>query len=97
MSICARNGCENTFSSNAHNQKYCGKDCCRMATNARMMEKYYDRRDQRAGKARFCRKCKMTKLSRYNNTSICGGCQVASATEANMAVVNMFSSVNWQA
>lgn len=97
MSKCANEGCENTYTPKTHNMKYCSAECCRVATNRRIMEKYYAKRDQRAGKARFCIKCKATRLSRYNDSQVCGSCRIASTSSANNAVVNMLAAVSWQA
>jgi hypothetical protein len=33
--------CKNDFEFKTHNQKYCSQQCCRVATNKRIMEKYY--------------------------------------------------------
>ena len=96
MIICAREGCEEEFAPATHNQKYHNAECCRVATNERIMQKYYAKRDQKAGKARYCIKCNVTKLSRYNDSQICGGCQASSITEANNAVANMLAGVSWQ-
>jgi len=92
---CARNGCTNTFLKATHNQKYCGAECCRIATNSRIMQEYYRKRDQKAGKTRYCQKCKKTKLSRYNDSSVCRPCSTANAAAANNAVQDMLSSVSW--
>lgn len=96
MIICAREGCEVEFEPATHNQKYHDSECCRIATNRRIMEKYYAKRDQKAGKTRFCMVCKTTKLSRYNDSQVCGSCQVAPVAEANNAVAAMLLSVSWQ-
>lgn len=95
MSICARSGCENQYEAKTHNQKYCGAECCRVATNERIMLKYYAKRDQKAGKARYCKKCKQTRLSRYNDSQVCGSCEAAMIAEANNAVARMLASVSW--
>lgn len=89
MNICARNGCEEEFSKKTHNQKYCSDECCRLATNERIMEKYYARRDQRQGKTRMCASCGKTKLSRYNDSQVCSSCRTKKEVEANNSVVSM--------
>lgn len=96
MSICAREGCEEEFLPATHNQKYHDSECCRVATNQRIMQKYYAKRDQKAGKARYCTKCNHTRLSRYNDSQICGSCKVSSVAAANNAVATMLASVSWQ-
>ena len=96
MIICARNGCEVAFDAKTHNQKFCGPECCRIATNERIMEKYYAKRDQRAGKIRYCGRCKETRLSRYNDSLICGSCSEATISAANKAASDMLKAINWQ-
>lgn len=96
MLICARKGCETEFTKKTHNQKYHDDACCKLATNERLMEKYYAKRDQILGKVRICASCNETKLSRYNNTLICSPCELKSETNANNSVMNMILSVSWQ-
>lgn len=91
MNICAREDCGEKFDRKTHNQKYCTDECCRLATNTRIMEKYYERRDQRQGKTRFCRACGETKLSRYNDSQVCSACKTKREVSANNAVAEMFS------
>lgn len=92
---CDREGCEEWFDKKTHNQRYHDDECCRLATNARIMRKYYARRDQRQGKARYCSDCKVTKLSRYNNNDICSACQMKNKEEINKSVSDMLLSTTW--
>jgi len=94
MIKCARKDCEVDFQPATHNQKYCSAECCRVATNRRIMEKYYDRRDQRQGKARYCSKCS-GKLSRYNDGNVCSSCEAQHSVRANRSVADMLATVNW--
>ncbi|MEY4332160.1 MAG: hypothetical protein RLZZ196_898 [Bacteroidota bacterium] len=71
--ICANKECAKNFEPKTHNQKYCSDDCCRVATNKRIMEKYYEKKAIRSGAIRVCKVCK-TQLSRYNDTNICVIC-----------------------
>lgn len=96
MIKCARAGCEETFFAATHNQKFHNAECCRISTNQRIMEKYYDRRDQRLGKPRYCSDCTTTKLSRYNDDKICSGCKIKNNVLANKTVTEMLLSVSWQ-
>lgn len=89
MNICAREGCEETYERKTHNQKYHNDECCRLATNQRIMEKYYAKRDQRQGKTRYCKSCEETKLSRYNDSQICSACKAKSEINANNSVIDM--------
>lgn len=74
--ICANTDCLNDreFTPKTHNQKYCSDECCRIATNKKIMEKYYEKKAIRSGQKRYCKKCKSS-LSRYNSSSICAMCE----------------------
>lgn len=95
MITCARKGCEETTERKTHNQKYCSDECCRLATNQRIMEKYYQRRDQRLGKVRYCSECTTTKLSRYNDTLVCSSCEYTKKVSLNKSVVGLLDNVVW--
>ena len=41
--ICHNKECSKDFEAKTHNQKYCTDECCRVATNRRIMEKYYEK------------------------------------------------------
>ena len=73
--ICAHKECNNTYIKATHNQRYCSDECCRQATNARLMEQYYAKKARRNGILRICGidKCS-TRLSRYNESPICQRC-----------------------
>lgn len=94
MITCARKGCGEEFSKKTHNQKYCCDECCRLATNDRIMEKYYERRDQRQGKTRWCVVCKETKLSRYNDTNTCSSCKTKKEIDTNNSVLTMLMNAS---
>lgn len=72
--ICSNKECSKDFEPKTHNQKYCSDECCRVATNRRIMEKYYEKKAIRNGAFRQCTKCK-TKLSRYNQGNLCSTCE----------------------
>jgi hypothetical protein len=72
--ICGNKECAKDFDAKTHNQKYCSDECCRVATNRRIMEKYYEKKAIRNGAFRACSKCKI-KLSRYNQSIICSACE----------------------
>ena len=95
MIKCARDGCEVEFKPRKHNMKYCGKQCCDLATNVRLIEKYWQRKAQKSGQVRFCTVCEQTKLSRYNDTTVCSSCQMKKEVEMNNSVSSMLASVNW--
>jgi len=79
---CAYVECGQEFESKTHNQRYCSDDCCRRATNARLMEQYYERKARRQGHIRVCKTSDCdTRLSRYNDSSECQKCASTSETE----------------
>jgi hypothetical protein len=90
--ICARQGCELQFVSKTHNQKYHDAECCRLATNAKIMEKYYDKRAQRLGEKRYCTACG-NELSRYNSSNRCNSCAHSAVTIRNYNISSMISNV----
>jgi hypothetical protein len=72
--ICNNKECKKEFESKTHNQKYCSDECCRIATNKRIMEKYYEKKAIRNGAHRPCKKCGAP-LSRYNQNKFCSSCE----------------------
>jgi hypothetical protein len=74
MKACANPECETHFAPKTHNQKYCSSECCRIVTNAKLMKKYYEKRDRLQGKKRKCERCDNL-LSRYNEDTVCTTCQ----------------------
>lgn len=74
--MCEYKECGKIFTAKTHNQKYHTDECCRLATNARIMEKYYERKARLKGTVRVCKSidCE-TKLSRYNPSTICASCE----------------------
>lgn len=71
---CGNSECNKVFDAKTHNQKYCSDECCRITTNRRIMEKYYEKKAIRNGAIRNCKKCKC-KLSRYNQGLLCSTCE----------------------
>lgn len=92
---CENKGCEIAFNKKTHNQRYHDEECCRLATNAKIMEKYYARRAQRLGLARTCENCDKA-LSRYNSDAICNACVLTRQVERNQSVMSMLTAVTWQ-
>ena len=72
--ICSNKECAKEFDSKTHNQKYCCDECCRVATNRRIMEKYYEKKAIKNGAFRGCKKCG-SRLSRYNKSDTCAPCE----------------------
>jgi len=69
--LCGECGVE--FSPKAHNGKYCSVDCRKVATNKKVLDRYYENKDRRSGKnqKKCSRKGCTTILSRYNAEDIC--------------------------
>lgn len=90
MRICAYTECAQAFEAKTHNQRYCSEDCCRRATNARLMEQYYERKARRQGHIRVCASpdCN-TRLSRYNDGEECQKCAAAKKEISRQQLRNM--------
>jgi hypothetical protein len=74
--VCARVECKKKFTKNSHNQKFCGKKCCRLATNKKLLDKYYENKVP-IKQGRICQeKGCATILSVYNKSKICGSCEL---------------------
>jgi hypothetical protein len=72
--ICANKDCKKEFTPKTHNQKYCKEECCRVSTNARIMEKYYEKKAIRNGTlVKRCKSCNCS-LSRFNSSNLCSNC-----------------------
>lgn len=91
--VCARNGCENIITEKKKfNQKYCCYECCKIATNERLMERYYERKARLRGDTRYCTGCE-SKLSRYNKDDICNACIERRRKERNELIDQLFKDV----
>lgn len=90
--ICASDDCENTFEKSTHNQKYCSDECCRIATNKKIRDKYYQERERLAGKKRVCstKSCKNI-LSRYNEGTICNECLAKTESSSRNELFRMLN------
>ncbi len=77
LRVCAHAECGKEFAPKTHNQRYCSDECCRVATNKRIMERYYEKKDRRKGGRRECssRECS-TLLNRYNDSEMCSQCEI---------------------
>lgn len=92
--VCENEGCDIEFTKRTHNQRYHDDECCRLATNAKIMAKYYEKRARQLGHARYCSQCQ-NRLSRYNSSTICNSCQVKAELERNSVVSSTLASINW--
>lgn len=84
--ICFNSDCAKEFDAKTHNQKYCSDDCCRVATNKKIMEKYYEKKAIKNGAKRLCKKCKSS-LSRYNTELICSLCLKSGNSKHNKKIM----------
>jgi hypothetical protein len=75
---CAHTECGREFEAKTHNQRYCSDECCRQATNARLMKQYYEKKARLKGHVRVCATTDCgTVLSRYNDDTVCRKCEAA--------------------
>lgn len=91
--ICSNKECAKTFDSKTHNQKYCSNECCRIATNKRIMEKYYEKKAIRNGLIRNCKKCK-SQLSRYNESNLCSACTKSTNKDYTDNLLGMIDEIS---
>jgi len=90
--ICANKECGIDFEPKTHNQKYHSDECCRVATNKKIMEKYYEKKAIRSGSKRLCQKCN-SQLSRYNDQKICSKCEKNSLIKNRSKIIEMLNDV----
>ena len=90
IETCARDECDNTFTKTTHNQKYCSDACCRVATNSKIREKYYENKARLNGAKRVCKRrgCNSV-LSRYNPGNICQECEAKDAQAQRNSILDM--------
>lgn len=95
--ICAREDCQKPFTPKSYNAKYCTPECQKIATNRRLMEKYYEKKDRRQGRRRICktRGCQ-TILSRYNDTEVCEKCRAEEAAEKRNNLFNILDYIEYR-
>jgi hypothetical protein len=90
---CAYDKCEgvNEFEPKTHNQKYCSDECCRIATNEKLKEAYYEKKARLAGKKRVCKSkgCEVV-LDRYNPGKVCSKCIQAEKEKERTDLIEMF-------
>lgn len=91
--ICANKECAKEFDAKTHNQKYCCDECCRVATNKKIMEKYYEKKAIRSGAKRECKFCK-SRLSRYNQSNTCSKCEKNSAIKNRSTLLRMLDDIS---
>jgi hypothetical protein len=73
--ICGNDKCNNVFVAKVYNALYCSVECRRLVTNKKLLEKYYETKENKH-KKRVCKtKLCTTILSSYNKESICEQCK----------------------
>lgn len=90
--ICANKDCAIDFDARTHNQKYCSDECCRVATNKRIMEKYYEKKAIKSGAARICRSCS-SQLSRYNQDILCSTCEKSTKIKSKSMMMDILNEI----
>lgn len=90
--ICANKDCGIDFDARTHNQKYCSDECCRVATNKRIMEKYYEKKAIKSGAARKCRSCS-SQLSRYNQDTLCSTCEKSTKIKSKSMMMDILNEI----
>jgi hypothetical protein len=90
--ICSNKECRIEFDAKTHNQKYCSDECCRIATNKRIMEKYYEKKAIKNGALRICSSCK-AKLSRYNQSDLCASCERSTQVKSKNMIMEIINEI----
>ena len=78
MRECKKDDCDVSFLPRSHNQIYCSKEHQKVETNRKIMVKYYEKKSRRRGDTRICPSCNSTRLSQYNDETVCRSCEVKS-------------------
>jgi hypothetical protein len=91
--ICANTQCAKNFDAKTHNQKYCSDECCRIATNKRIMDKYYEKKAIKKGALRHCKKCK-AELSRYNADDVCSSCIKTNYSKKKKMIADILDEIS---
>ena len=92
VAVCSYELCGVEFIKTTHNMKYCTEAHCKLATNARIMKKYYESKARRKGAKRLCA-CG-TRLSRYNEKRICSACEARQVKEKKNALMEMLKKMD---
>lgn len=91
--ICGNKDCAIEFEPKTHNQKYHNDECCRIATNKKIMEKYYEKKAIRSGEKRECIFCKAL-LSRYNQSRSCAKCDKENSVKNRPILIRMLNDIS---
>lgn len=90
--ICAYEECDNEFEPRTHNQKYCSDECCKIATNLKIKEKYYYKKARLAGVAFKCsnKGCNQV-LNRYTSDTVCESCKAKKKAQDRNDILDMLN------
>lgn len=73
--ICDNPECSKSFVAKVYNALYCSAECRRVITNKKLLEKYYQNKENKT-KKRVCKTSNcLTVLSKYNKENICEQCK----------------------
>lgn len=92
--VCANEDCNNTYVQTAHNKIYCSDECCKKATNKKIMEKYYAKKHRRSGALIECDRCSAA-LSRYSDDHLCAACRSEVTRGSAVALQKKMRNVKW--
>ena len=92
--ICAYEKCKGIkeFEPKTHNQKYCSDECCKIATNIKIKEKYYYKKARSSGTEFICKSeaCNQV-LSRFTTDEICEPCVAKQKTKDKLEILGMLN------
>jgi hypothetical protein len=91
--ICEYDQCNKEFEPKTHNQKYCSDECCRIATNIKIKQRYHEKKERLGGKKRVCktRGCG-TILDRYHEDDVCYLCIAKQETQKRLELLKRLGS-----
>jgi hypothetical protein len=92
---CAWKECQNDFEPKTHNQIYCSDECCRSATNYKIMQKYYANKARRNGQYKTCSQCHQDTLSRFTDDTVCSMCRSKSNADKIDRIKKRMGNVQW--
>lgn len=78
--------CKEQFEAKRSNQIYCNSECCKSATNQKVINRYHENKKRLAGAVRKCKSCSAN-LSRYNDKEYCSMCQAAEKDRRKVATL----------
>ena len=90
--ICDYLECDNEFEPKTHNQKYCSDECCKIATNLKIKEKYYYKKARASGVKFECatKGCNQI-LSRFTTDTVCEVCQAKKRSADRQEILDMLN------